>query len=424
MSSFTIPPYQAQGWHIPTFGGCAPCVTDEYCQPLLFQQSTVLNEWNEFNAQATADGAFAIQPEAEACLFALFSTFFGELEYVSEPIGAQFDYGGIPDEACSLMEQLEDTVPEVPEGVTVEGLTATIEVGASPAFIVWRGLLTEGCDYRMTVLIAPNEEAEGNLTFGFAGSEPAGTLENPTAGSYIISGTALAGGQLAIGFDGFAGDVTITDLQVLNSLEIVGFLLENGEVVGSAITLLREFTEDGTLLMSFQMEIPAEHFGKCGQIYMDASCCGSNEVLSKCIKPTSDDCGTILVTWTSTRNVYGFVYASGWAQRMRIEADVRFPTWRDEDEVSYIDSAGKKNLIYSEMRKQFEMAYRAPEYIHDALALAWKHPSTFLSIDGVSGLYRLVEGESYAPNWNRASKDANIILEVEKETQNLKNKYC
>lgn len=423
--SFVIIPNQPQGWHVPIDNECIDCREEVFCQPLLFNQESGQQLWDEFNALATADGAAAI--ERNDCLFSQFAALVSG-NYLSEPITAQFEFVSDPDADCDVLERLEEQEPDTTENYEVV-LPAIVVSTAAPGSIVWGSInpvMDAGCYYELVVIIESAGEAEGEVNISFGGT-PVFSTATPVFASFLITGTAGNDGTFSISSDGFDGTITIVRFTSLSSFNPTGIRLPNGQLIGTPNILLREFTESGRLLISFQIEMENVELKNwsCGAIEIAATCCNPTFVYSKCVKPITDACGTLLFSWTSTRPQFGFEYLPTWVQRIRLMATIRNPRPYDENYVDYVDSSGQRDVIYSSVRFSEEVRYMAPPYVHKAMFIALRSESFRIS-DGLASSrpMRLSPESEYSPNYNRDRVDAVVIFEVEEQTQNLKSKFC
>lgn len=186
-----------------------------------------------------------------------------------------------------------------------------------------------------------------------------------------------------------------------------------------------------------------DYRSKCMNIYIgfDPTCCGedicSASFISTCIKPITDPCGTVKVTYyqdvtaTSDSLGFGFIYpaanpaSSTFNQHIRFRANVRDAKY-DGTMVSYQDSLGRKRVVYAERRKSLSLnTDLVPEFVHDALSLACRHDNFFLEDDlfGVDDNF-FTRSTDYSPTYVRMSRLAPVKLEIEAKTQNLKKNMC
>ena len=165
--------------------------------------------------------------------------------------------------------------------------------------------------------------------------------------------------------------------------------------------------------------------------------CSEDVFISTCIKPITDPCGTVKVTYyqdvtaTSDSLGFGFIYpaatpaSSTFNQHMRFRANVRDAKY-DGTMVSYQDSLGRKRVVYAERRKSLNLnTDLVPEFVHDALSLACRHDNFFLEDElfGVNDNF-FTRSTDYSPTYVRMSRLAPVKLEVEAKTQNLKKNMC
>lgn len=186
-----------------------------------------------------------------------------------------------------------------------------------------------------------------------------------------------------------------------------------------------------------------DYRAKCMNIYLgfDSNCCSENicdaSFISTCIKPITDPCGTVKVTYyqdvTSDSDSlgFGFIYpaanpsSSTFKQYMRFKANVRDAKY-DGAMVSYQDSLGRKRVVYAERRKSLSLnTDLLPEFVHDALSLACRHDNFFLEDElfGVNNNF-FTRSTDYSPTYVRMSRLAPVKLEVEAKTQDLKKNMC
>lgn len=182
---------------------------------------------------------------------------------------------------------------------------------------------------------------------------------------------------------------------------------------------------------------------RCMNIYLgfDPTCCGEDicafEAISTCIKPITDPCGTVRVTYyqdvtaTSDSLGFGFIYpaaspaSSTFKQYMRFRANVRDAKY-DGTMVSYQDSLGRKRVVYAERRKALSLnTDLLPEFVHDALSIACRHDNFLLEDElfGVNDNF-FTRSTDYSPTYVRMSRLAPVKLDVEAKTQNLKKNMC
>lgn len=172
--------------------------------------------------------------------------------------------------------------------------------------------------------------------------------------------------------------------------------------------------------------------------------CSEQVFVSTCIKPITDPCGTVNVTYYQDSNIlidyygekpdvlgFGFIYpahfisGSPFKQYMRFKANVRDAKY-DGAMVSYQDSLGRKRVVYAERRKSLSLnTDLLPEFVHDALSLACRHDNFFLEDElfGVNDNF-FTRTTDYSPTYVRMSRLSPVKLEVEAKTQDLKKNMC
>lgn len=104
---------------------------------------------------------------------------------------------------------------------------------------------------------------------------------------------------------------------------------------------------------------------------------------------------------------------------LRIKAFLKNPRYPEENE-THEYSDGSTAILYGSTRKIYELQIAdAPEYIHDALRVAFLHDEFY--IDGKR--YVKLPGD-YTPMWRRGRCVASALVEVEEAEQLTKNSNC
>jgi len=122
----------------------------------------------------------------------------------------------------------------------------------------------------------------------------------------------------------------------------------------------------------------------------------------------SHEC-SLLLSWTSDENVFGFNYVNlSFTQYFRLSAKLRNPRYIYEDEETYVNSSGVGNIIHAYSYKVFEFTSTLlPEYLHDALRLGIIH--TDFQVDGI----RMLKDEGdYSPAWDNIWNQAYVQFDL------------
>jgi hypothetical protein len=468
MSVYTIVPNQPLGWSatIPT-DECG-CDKHEYCAPLLFEFSNAVYE--AYTARAVADGALA-SDIPEACMEEIMDTFYElsrSVRYISDPISVLYQGDPSEEESCSNMPYILEAVPSIEGGSTtvigsgdpgyIEGqLSFLTEVGeeeATPQFIqvIFESPFTGGCLNTVCFSVEPDDRVvdypwqivvgNSNGTFEI-NSNPLNAaapfsicfemdLYDPVIGIIEISMPLGSGDEVFQGIFRIASATENCNFAPLGLVEsatgdVIGEIYEQttGTIVdGDEVSF---FTEATIGVASIE-----EIKNKCFYIKIASECCCDDVFYSKCIKPLSDACHTVGISFwqgvTSTVPAYGFGFyyppatvGNEFKQFMRVWGEVRNPQYDGEMEM-YQDSFGRKKVVYAESRefRSFIINY-SPEYIHNALRLACRHDNFVLTDTNynVNAVNFFTRSEAYSPSWIRISKLAPVTLEVEKQDQNL-----
>lgn len=241
-----------------------------------------------------------------------------------------------------------------------------------------------------------------------------------------------------------------------NGASPVGEAIDNGAVFNQTYYSVDTYDNDNYVVSgNFQITeiwlVPTfpqayswdDYRDRCMNIYIgfDSNCCGEDicdaRFISTCIKPITDPCGTVRVTYyqdvttTSDSLGFGFIYpaanpaSSTFNQYMRFKANVRDAKY-DGAMVSYQDSLGRKRVVYAERRKSLSLnTDLVPEFVHDALSVACRHDNFFLEDElfGVNDNF-FTRSTDYSPTYVRMSRLSPVKLDVEAKTQNLKKNMC
>lgn len=468
MSVYTIVPNQPLGWSetIPT-DECG-CEKHEYCAPLLFEFTNAVYE--AYTARAIADGALP-SDRTEACMEEVMDTFYElsrSVRFISDPISVLYQGDPSEEETCSNMPFILDSSPSIEGDLTtiigsedpgyIEGqLSFVTEVGefeVSEQFIevFFESPFTGGCKNTVCFSVEPDDRVvdypwqivvkNGNGAFEI-NSNPLNAaapfsicfemdLYDPVVGVINISMPLGSGGEIFQGIFRIASateNCNFAPLGLVESTtgEVIGEIYEQttGTIVeGDEVSF---FTEATIGVASIE-----EIKNKCFYIKVASECCCDDVFYSKCIKPLTDPCHTVAISFWQGVTVsvpaygFGFYYpaaspGSEFKQFMRVWGEIRNPQYDGEMEM-YQDSFGRRQVVYAESRefKSFIINY-SPEYVHNALRLACRHDNFELTDVSYNIIAQnsFTRSEAYSPSWIRISRLAPVTLEVEKKTQNL-----
>lgn len=427
-----IIPNQPLGWQMQGEVSPYECREGTYCSPMLISDN---NAWEAYVARALADGATAASPELLACARAESQPFIQA--YDSDVFSFQARYTGAVEESCDVKAFITTNEVEATfEGgdgrykpdtnlFTVEFNYSEEEPASQTA--TWADVIDGDCEYTASLTITPLPEvvdgAEvtlGGTVIPVANDVPFSTQITFKAG---VVDLVLACNDL------FKGAIFLSAVDSTCQILPVSLIDAEGEEIGEMSILQNDFVIVGEYtyqsVRAFVTINVNERNGDCYQIKMGGTCCCDDVILSRCVKIIESDENTVAFAYSQAFNGFGFVYSDLWVQHVRLIATWRNPFWNDNEYQDYIDSDGKKNVVYSEPRKGMVLSYQAPDYLHNAMALAVRHDA-FRRINevGSSEFLQMVEGESYSPNWNRDRVIAPIIIELEDKTQNYQSKRC
>jgi hypothetical protein len=426
-----IIPNQPLGWIESDTILPADCREGEYCSPMFISDN---NAWEVFVARAIADGATPVSDFALECA-----------REIAQPFIQAFDTDVFSFQARYIGEV--ESVCDVKEFITENEITAefagndgrykpdtnlfTVEFNWSeaekePGTATWNDTLAIGCVYTASLSITPLEDvANGIVTIG--GTEIPVPNSNPFSTEVTFTADSV---DLILGVDAaFEGTIFLAAIAATCVLEPVGLVDSEGNEVGVISLLQNDFSIVGDYtyqsVRAFVTINVNERNGDCFRIKFAGSCCCDNLIFSRCVQLIESEENTIYFNYSQQFNGFGFVYTDLWVQSIRLIATWRNPFWNDEAYQSYIDSAGRKNVIYSEPRKAMVLSFQAPDYVHNAMALAVRHDG-FRRINEIGSpeFLALVEGESYNPNWNRDRIIAPVVIELEEQTQNYQSRRC
>lgn len=290
------------------------------------------------------------------------------------------------------------------------------------------GLLYDGC-YKIAIF---------DTTYGsdlIVNGDFATNLDDwSTAG---FGGWTWSGGKAFLNTTGIPGELIQQETPVIPvgetirlTFDITGYVEGEIDVVYDGVSIAT-ITANGSYVIEYEIATGLDYFlSFVGQVddnelYLDnvtlsvLSCAQSD--LSECYKIAIDHgCTTKMLKWTnedtngfnypyyyfySAANSYGF-------QWMRVECDLRNAKYPGEAE-KYIDSGGNNILYLGSVRKLKDfIVAMMPEYMHDALAVGFKHKAFY--IDGVRYTF---EDTEYTPEW---SSDIPTVLA---ESTSLVGKY-
>lgn len=129
---------------------------------------------------------------------------------------------------------------------------------------------------------------------------------------------------------------------------------------------------------------------------------------------------TKLLSWTNDDDAFSIPYSSiVFTNYLRLIALIEKPRYPQEID-RFAFSNGERKILYSTSEKIWKLMFDyAPEYIHDAVALAKIHDHFY--IDGVE---YICTSDEYQPEWRDRNKIAQGTIEVQKVIDNNKNKNC
>ena len=390
---------QPLGWAKVAAIECEDCREGDYCSPLAFTQ----------------DGA----------------------NWVSDVISFQGRYLGAVEGECDIMPNLQAATiivnPEEPEGpiVTINASTIDVEFPANSIgteFVQFLEVMQASCFYAFSLIVTVEKDsASGTL-------EVNENIYNITPGQ-SFSTIALVDASLEqtlnlVASSGVKINVRIASATSTCNLQPQGIKVDAVDY-GTITTLVNEFKEIGDYVyqaLNYQITLTNDQYtalqGSCGTLTLSAGCCCEVEVESRCVRVTKPTCDTLQFVYSQPFDGFGFAYPSGFNHYIRLIAVIRDPYFMDEDFETYVDSAGRKNVIYSEPREAQVLSYTAPDYVHAAMALAVRHENFRLVTDSGSTFYALVDGEEYRPNWGIERKIAKVVVELEIKQQQLWSKRC
>lgn len=426
-------PNQPLGWIKSDTILPADCREGEYCSPMLLTDN---NAWEAFVARALADGATEIGEFAAECARATAQPFIQA--YDSDVFSFQARYTGETQIDCDVLALIEDD--EIT--ATFEGNSGTGYVPDTTIFTIqfnvseeepsegtatWADVLDAGCVYTASLSITPEEGDVSGAIITIGGTE----IPVPDNSPFSVEATFTASGADLVvesnaNYEGRVVLVAVNSTCVLLPLSLVD---SEGNDVGTISLLQNDFSIVGEYtyqsVRAFVTVNINEYNADCFRIKIGGTCCCDTLIFSRCIKVVETEENTIAFNYSQSFNGFGFVYTDNWVQSIRLIALFRNPFWNDDLYETYIDSAGKKNIIYSEPRQAKVLTFQAPDYVHNAMALAVRHDA-FRRINevGSSEFLALVEGESYNPNWNRDRIIAPVVIELEEQTQNYQSKRC
>ncbi len=428
-----IIPNQPLGWIESDTILPADCREGEYCSPMFISDN---NAWEAFVARALADGATVVSPEALECARIIAEPFIQAFD--SDVFSFQARYIGENEVVCDVLALIEaDGITAVFEGNDGTGyvpdttiFTIQFNVGEGEpeaGTATWAEVLDAGCVYIASLSITPEEGDVSGRIITIGGTEIPVPDNSPF--SVEVTFTALSN-DLVLGANAnYIGQVVLVAVNSTCVLQPLSLVDSEGNDVGTISLLQNDFSIVGDYtyqsVRAFVTININEYNTDCYRIKIGGTCCCDNIIFSRCVKIIESDENTVAFNYSQGFNGFGFVYTDNWVQSIRLIATWRNPFWNDEAYQSYIDSAGRKNIIYSEPRKAMVLSFQAPDYVHNAMALAVRHDG-FRRINevGSSEFLALVEGESYNPNWNRDRIIAPVVIELEEQTQNYQSKRC
>ena len=149
-----------------------------------------------------------------------------------------------------------------------------------------------------------------------------------------------------------------------------------GSTSGTWRTADGTYTETLTPTVSGTISFMAQSVGVAGSLSItDVSIVATEPVAdyiseSYSVRTEDDDCCTKLVSICNDSDAFGMGFVgTGFAPNLRIEAHVRGTNY-PSDRNRYIDSTGKSTVYYGRSRKVSELAFDAPEFVHDFMRLA------------------------------------------------------
>ena len=426
-----IIPNQPLGWIESDTILPADCREGEYCSPMLLTDN---NAWEAFVARALADGAVNIGESAAECARETAQPFIQA--YDSDVFSFQARYTGETEVVCDVLALIEaDAITATFEGnaeyvpdTTIFTIQFNVGEGEPDAgTATWSEVLDGGCVYTASLSIIPQEGDFSNRIITIGGTEIPVPDNSPF--SVQVTFTAVNNNLVLEANANYIGQVVLVAVNSTCVLQPLSLVDSEGNDVGTISLLQNDFSIVGEYtyqsVRAFVTININDYNTDCYRIKIGGTCCCDTLIFSRCIKVVETEENTIAFNYSQGFNGFGFVYTDNWVQSIRLIALFRNPFWNDDSYETYIDSAGRKNIIYSEPRQAKVLTFQAPDYVHNAMALAVRHDA-FRRINevGSSEFLALVEGESYTPNWNRDRIIAPVVIELEEQTQNYQSKRC
>ena len=390
---------QPLGWSKVSEPECEDCREGDYCSPLAFVQDG--SNW--VSDIISFQGRYLGEVEGECDLLPVMIS----QEPTREPIGAGRPVVSVISDSVRI-----DFNGEAPETPVVE----------------WTNIVANNCNYVASVIVEP----QSGTASGFAYINGVSVKVDPGPGyDALIPFDGNIGGSLIITADtDVIVRLTFVSVAATCNLQPQGVKIGTTEY-GTITTLVNEFKAIGDYVyqaLNYQITLTNNQYnllkGQCGTLTLSAGCCCAVEVESRCVRITEPTCDTLQFVYSQPLDGFGFAYPSGFNHYIRLIAVIRDPYFADEDFETYTDSAGRKNIIYSEPREAQVLSYTAPDYVHSAMALALRHENFRLVTSSGSTFYALVDGEEYRPNWGIERKIAKVVVELEIKQQQLWSKRC
>lgn len=391
---------QPLGWSKVSEPECEDCREGDYCSPLAFIQ----------------DGA----------------------NWVSDVVSFQGRYLGEVEGECNLLPEMEEATIDLGPIGTGEpsyefrsmGLQIDFNGGdGADQFILFYPVAAPNCNYAASVVV---ESQSGTVS----GNVSINGVDLPVAPGLSYSSIISFQGSPSLNEISISAPtgiiVRLTFLSITGTCKLAPQRIEFDTFpYGTIETLVDELKEVGDYIyqaLNYRYVLSNDEYntikGKCMFLTLASGCCCPDLVQSRCVRITEPTCDTLQFVYSQPFDGFGFAYPSGFNHYIRLIAIIRDPYFVDEGFETYTDSAGRKNVIYSEPREAQVLSYTAPDYVHSAMALALRHDNFRLVTSSGSTFYALVDGEEYRPNWGIERKIAKVVVELEIKQQQLWSKRC